>query len=179
MATKELGLTPTTEGAGDFKMSLSEFIDGYSGHEHAYEIYPLYADVAKLAAMSGTVYTPTLIIAYGGPTGREYWFTRENPHDDPKVRRFYFHPELDHRVLLGVAVPLERGGAARFCGCAPEPRPTGEAVPLVRRRAVRRRALSADRVGLPSVPVQLCAAERRDAPVRRSIRVGVRVAARA
>jgi len=99
MATKELGLTPTTEGAGDFKMSLSEFIDGYSGHEHAYEIYPLYADVAKLAAASGTTYTPTLIIAYGGPTGREYWFARENPHDDPKVRRFYFHPELDHRVL--------------------------------------------------------------------------------
>jgi len=98
-ATKEFGLTPVTEGAGDFKMSLSEFIDGYSGHEHAYEIYPLYADVAKLAAMSGLTYTPTLIIAYGGPTGREYWFTRENPHDDPKVQRFYFHPELDHRVL--------------------------------------------------------------------------------
>ncbi len=98
-AAKEFGITPTTEGAGDFKMSISEFVDGYSGHEHAYEIYPLYADVAKLAAMSGLTYTPTLIIAYGGPTGREYWFTRENPHDDPKVRRFYYHPELDHRVL--------------------------------------------------------------------------------
>jgi Tol biopolymer transport system component len=98
MAAKELGLTPTTEGAGDFKMSLSEMIDGYAGHEHAYEVYPLYADMAKLAAMSGIVYTPTLIIAYGGPTGREYWFTRENPHEDAKVRRFWFHPELDHRV---------------------------------------------------------------------------------
>ena len=79
-------------------MSLSEMIDGYAGHEHAYEIYPLYADVAKLAAISGITYTPTLIIAYGGPTGREYWLTRENPHDDAKVRRFWFHPELDHRV---------------------------------------------------------------------------------
>src|SRR5206468_1921589 len=72
MATREFGITPTTEGAGNFKMSLSEFVDGYAGHEHAYEVYPLYADVAKLAVASGLTYTPTLIIAYGGPTGREY-----------------------------------------------------------------------------------------------------------
>jgi Tol biopolymer transport system component len=99
MAAKEMGLTPTTEGAGDWKMTMSEMLDGYAGHEHAIEIWPLYKDAAVLAAQSGITYTPTMLVAYGGPENKNWFFTNESPHDDPKVRRFFYHPELDRRTL--------------------------------------------------------------------------------
>lgn len=105
MATREMGISPTTEGAGDFKMSLSEMLDGYPGHEHAYEIYPLFKDVALLSAASGITYTPTLLVAYGGPENKYYMIAREKGYEDPRLRRFTFQPDLARRTRTGVWVP--------------------------------------------------------------------------
>jgi hypothetical protein len=69
--------------------------DGYSGLEHALPQYPLYEDVVRLTAESGITYTPTLLVSYGGPFSENYWFTRENPHDDPKLAHFTPHSDLD------------------------------------------------------------------------------------
>jgi Tol biopolymer transport system component len=97
-AARELELMPTTEGALDLKLNLTQIIDGYPGHEHSFPIYPLYDDVIQLTALSETVYSPTLLVAYGGPWAENYFYTRENPHDDPKLRRFTPHTELDERT---------------------------------------------------------------------------------
>jgi hypothetical protein len=32
--------------------------------------------------------TPTMLVAYGGPWGEEYFYSRENPYDDAKLARF-------------------------------------------------------------------------------------------
>lgn len=98
MAAKERGLIPTTEGGLDLKYNLEMLIDGYPGQEHSYPVYPLYNDVVTLTARSGIAYTPTLIVSYGGPFGENYFYTRENPHDDPKLRRFTPHDQLDQRT---------------------------------------------------------------------------------
>ncbi|MBI4419360.1 MAG: PD40 domain-containing protein, partial [Gemmatimonadetes bacterium] len=58
MAARDLGLMPTTEGGLDFKMNLTEMLDGYPGHEHSWPITPLFGDVLRLGAASGIVYTP-------------------------------------------------------------------------------------------------------------------------
>jgi Tol biopolymer transport system component len=97
MAAKELGLMPTTEGGLDFKMNLTEMLDGYPGHEHSYPIMPLYQDAVQLTAQSGITYTPTLLVNYGGPFGEDYFFEHYNGHDDPKMRRFVPHEILDER----------------------------------------------------------------------------------
>ena len=104
-ATREMGLTPTTEGAGDFKMSITEMLDGYAGHEHAYEIFPLHKDVALLSAASEITYTPTLLVAYGGPENKYYMIARENAYDEPRLRNFTFQPDLARRTRTGVWVP--------------------------------------------------------------------------
>jgi hypothetical protein len=98
MATRELQISPTTEGAGDFKMSITEMLDGYAGHEHAYEIYPLYKDIAILAAASGITYTPTLLVAYGGPENKYYMIAKENAYENKILRNFTFQPDLNRRV---------------------------------------------------------------------------------
>lgn len=97
MAAKELGLMPTTEGGLDFKMNLTELLDGYPGHEHSYPLMPLYRDAIELAAQSGITYTPTLLVNYGGPFGEDYFFEHYDGHDDPKMRRFVPHEVLDER----------------------------------------------------------------------------------
>jgi len=95
MAAKEQGLKPTTEGGLDFKLNLTQIIDGYPGHEHAFPIYPLYRDFTKLVAESGTAYTPTLLVSYGGPFGENYYYATENVNDDIKLNTFTPKGELD------------------------------------------------------------------------------------
>ena len=98
MAAKELGLMPTTEGGLDFKMNLTLMLDGYPGHEHSYPIMPLSRDAVELAARSGITYTPTLLVNYGGPWAENYFYERHDIHQDPKVRRFMPHEEIDNRA---------------------------------------------------------------------------------
>jgi Tol biopolymer transport system component/imidazolonepropionase-like amidohydrolase len=105
MATNEMGLTPTTEGAGDFKMSITEMLDGYAGHEHAYEIFPLHKDIALLSAASGITYTPTLLVAYGGPENKYYMIARENAYEETRLKRFTFQPDLARRTRTATWVP--------------------------------------------------------------------------
>ena len=71
MAARELGLMPTTEGALNIRQNLTETIDGYPGLEHSIPIFPVYGDYVKLFAETGRVYTPTLLVSYGGPVGGE------------------------------------------------------------------------------------------------------------
>ena len=94
MAAKENGLMPTTEGSLDTKYDLTMLIDGYPGREHATPTIPLYKDVVTAYAKSGIEYTPTLIVQYGGPWAEDYYFEREPPYNDAKVRRFMPYEEL-------------------------------------------------------------------------------------
>jgi imidazolonepropionase-like amidohydrolase len=95
MAAKELGLTPTTEGGSNFTMNLTLMQDGYAGLEHALPISPFFGDVVRLGAASRITYTPTLIVSYGGPIGRQHYLTMTNLDDEQRLRRFTPHDELD------------------------------------------------------------------------------------
>ncbi len=95
IAARELGLTPTTEGGSNFTMNLTLMQDGYAGLEHSLPISPFYDDVVKLGAASGITYTPTMIVSYGGPTGRQYYLTNTDVDQDTKLRRFTPHDEID------------------------------------------------------------------------------------
>jgi hypothetical protein len=99
MAARELGLMPTTEGSLNIKQNLTETIDGYPGLEHSIPIFPVYDDYVRLFVETGRVYTPTLLVSYGGPWAENYFYSRENPHDDAKLRRFVPHDQVDSRTL--------------------------------------------------------------------------------
>ena len=99
MAARDLGLMPTTEGSLNLRQNLTETFDGYPGLEHSIPIFPVYGDYVRLFAETGRVYTPTLLVSYGGPWAENYFYSRENPHDDAKLRRFVPHDEIDARTL--------------------------------------------------------------------------------
>ena len=108
-AAREHRIMPTTEGGLDFKNNLINTIDGYPGMEHTLPIYPLYRDVVRLFAETERVYTPTLLVAYGGPSAENYYYANEEVHDNQKLRRFTPHEEIDTKSL-------RRGGGAGQAG---------------------------------------------------------------
>lgn len=97
-AARELEIMPTTEGGLDYKIDITHAIDGYPGVEHNLPIAPVYSDVVKLFETSETVNTPTLLVAYGGPFGENYFYATENVHDDPKANVFIPKANLDTRA---------------------------------------------------------------------------------
>lgn len=97
-ACRKHEVMPTTEGGLDAKLDLTHALDGFSGNEHALPVVPLFADVVQLFARTGISYTPTLLVAYGGPFGETFFFTTTDIHSDPKIRRFIPHEVLDRKV---------------------------------------------------------------------------------
>jgi Tol biopolymer transport system component/imidazolonepropionase-like amidohydrolase len=93
-AARSEGIGATMEGAGELHTDTTNYLDGFTGMEHALPV-ALYDDMVTLTAKSGTAYTPTLIVAYGGPNAEHYWYQHKNPHDDERLRRFTPHEALD------------------------------------------------------------------------------------
>jgi hypothetical protein len=98
LACDQYRITPTCEGGLDFKLNMTQIIDGFSGHEHSLPIMPIYNDVVQLITKTGTYYTPTLLVNYGAPTGENYWFQNFSPTNDTKLRRFVPDELLDTMV---------------------------------------------------------------------------------
>jgi Tol biopolymer transport system component len=98
MAARELKLMPTTEGGLQYRLNMTHTMDGYPGIEHTMPVIPAYGDVVQLFKETQTTNTPTLIVAYGGPWAENFFYTTENPGDDPKVKYFTPGEELDAKV---------------------------------------------------------------------------------
>jgi Tol biopolymer transport system component/imidazolonepropionase-like amidohydrolase len=130
MAARKHELTPTTEGALDLKLDLTQMADGFSGHEHSLPIIPIYDDVAQFVAKTETYYTPTLLVAYGGPWTENYFFQNTDVASDEKLGRFVPRRLLDNmtrrrgqwflkeeyvfpQIAAGAAKIVKRGG--RVC----------------------------------------------------------------
>jgi hypothetical protein len=99
IAARELGLMPTSENYLDFKKNLTEAVDGYPGAEHSYPIFPLFKDVVQVIAQSGITYTPTMLVSFGGPSGEDYWYARNDITRDEKLKRFTPRGEILRKGL--------------------------------------------------------------------------------
>ncbi len=93
-ACRELHMLLTAEGAGELSTDLTMATDGFTAWEHALP-GELDSDAVEFIAKTGTFYTPTLLVAYGGPWGELYYWQNANPHDDPKLNRFVPHDSID------------------------------------------------------------------------------------
>jgi imidazolonepropionase-like amidohydrolase len=93
-ACREEKMLLTVEGGGELHTDMTTVLDGFTAFEHALP-YALYQDVVQLLAKGETYYTPTLLVAYGGPTAEFYFWQVTNPHGDEKLNRFTPHRALD------------------------------------------------------------------------------------
>jgi Tol biopolymer transport system component len=93
-AAAESNVAITAEGGADLVLDLTMVLDGYTAFEHSLPV-ELHDDVVQLVARSGTHYTPTLVVAYGGPSVELYFHNKGDYHDNAKLRRFVPESELD------------------------------------------------------------------------------------
>ncbi len=98
LAAAKHRLIPTTEGALDLKLDLTQMADGFSGNEHSLPIVPIHDDVAQFVARTETFYTPTILVAYGGPWSENYFFQNTDVVGDEKLARFVPAAILDNMV---------------------------------------------------------------------------------
>src|SRR5262245_42693974 len=96
-ACRDLHMLLTAEGGGEYQTDMSMVLDGFTAWEHALPVR-LGKDVVDFVAKSGTFYTPTLLVAYGGPWGEEYYWQTHNAHDDAKLNRFTPHDVIDGKA---------------------------------------------------------------------------------
>jgi len=82
------------EGGMNWDWDLTYIIDGMTTVEHALPVPVLYDDVLTLFALSGTGYTPTHIVNYGGVFGEQLVWATEDLPNDLKLRRFHRHDVL-------------------------------------------------------------------------------------
>ena len=78
---------------------VSMVLDGYTGFEHApTDLANVYDDIVQLFARSGTMYTPTLVVASPSTyQGELYWYQTTDVHANEKLAHFLPHDALDHK----------------------------------------------------------------------------------
>ena len=107
-AAAEKEVTAVTEPYYDVKKDVNDALDGYPEMGHGWPIYPVYRDLTQLLVQTGQVHTATLTTTFGGPKGRTYFFTRKDFHDDPKLRRFMPHADVDRAALPPIELVRRR-----------------------------------------------------------------------
>jgi imidazolonepropionase-like amidohydrolase/Tol biopolymer transport system component len=123
-AARELGLNVVPEGGALFMGNMTMLVDGHTTIEHSIPNAHLFDDVTQLWSQVDTAYTPTLIVAYGGIMGENYWYANTPVYDhelllhfvprqfiDPVARRPFIAPEYEYNHIQ-IAEGVEQMRAA-------------------------------------------------------------------
>jgi imidazolonepropionase-like amidohydrolase/Tol biopolymer transport system component len=73
-AARELEMLVVPEGGSLLQHNLTMIVDGHTTLEHSIPVANVYDDVKQLWSQSNMAYTPTLVVAYGGIWGENYWY---------------------------------------------------------------------------------------------------------
>ncbi|KFE68481.1 tolB protein precursor protein [Hyalangium minutum] len=106
-AARELQMMVVPEGGSLIHHNLAMMVDGHTGVEHALPVARIYEDVKQLWSKSKTGYTPTLIVAYGGLWGEEYWYQKTNVWEDARLNAFVPRRVIDSRSRRRTMAPAD------------------------------------------------------------------------
>ncbi len=94
-AARELGMMVVPEGGALLYHNMTMVHDGHTGLEHALSVPVVYEDVKRLFAESTTGYTPTILVAYGGVWGENWFYQHYNVWEDERLLAFTPRPTVD------------------------------------------------------------------------------------
>jgi imidazolonepropionase-like amidohydrolase/Tol biopolymer transport system component len=106
-AARQLGMEVVPEGGSLFEMNMTMIADGHTTIEHSLPVQNIYDDVLQYWKGSGTAWTPTLVVAYGGPFGENYWYQHSNVWAEPILAKWTPRPLIDARSRRPVMNPPE------------------------------------------------------------------------
>jgi imidazolonepropionase-like amidohydrolase/Tol biopolymer transport system component len=96
-AARELEMMVVPEGGSLVYNNITMIQDGHTTVEHSLPVPRVYKDLATLFGESGTGYTPTLVVAYGGLSGEYYWYERTNVWENERLLAFTPRDVVDPR----------------------------------------------------------------------------------
>jgi imidazolonepropionase-like amidohydrolase len=129
-AAAELGIMVVPEGGAKFQHNMNEIIDGHTGIEHAISLERGYEDVTQLWSQSGTGYTPTFGVAYGGISGENYWYEHTNVWENERLMRFVPRFVVEPRSIRRTKAPDGHYNHIRVAAYAKELRDRGVSVQI-------------------------------------------------
>ncbi len=96
-AARELEMMVVPEGGSLVYSNMTMVNDGHTGVEHALPVPRVYRDLATLFGRSGTGYTPTIIVGYGGIWGENYWYEKTDVWENRHLLTFTPREVVDAR----------------------------------------------------------------------------------
>ncbi len=106
-AARQLGMEVVPEGGSLFEHNMTHIADGHTTIEHSIPVANIYDDVLQFWRGAGTAYTPTLVVAFGGSFGENYWYQKTKVWQEPILSRWVPRPLLDARARRPVMYPDE------------------------------------------------------------------------
>lgn len=104
-AGRELEMMVVPEGGSLLQHNLSMVVDGHTGIEHSIPVEHIYDDIKQLWSQSDVGYTPTLVVAYGGIWGENYWYDKTDVWNHPRLSKFVPKNQLLPRAMRRVKAP--------------------------------------------------------------------------
>lgn len=104
-AGRELGMMVVPEGGSLVQHNLSMIADGHTTIEHSIPLAAIYDDIEQLWSQSGTSYTPTLGVAFGGIWGENYWYAETEVWKHPRLAKFVPADVVAGRAMRRETVP--------------------------------------------------------------------------
>ncbi len=106
-AARELGMMVVPEGGSLYNVNMSMLVDGHTTIEHSVPVARMYDDAVQLWSQTGTAYTPTLIVGFGGAWGENHWYEVTDVWKDPILSQYVPRRILDDRSRRPVKTPPE------------------------------------------------------------------------
>ena len=104
-AARQLSMEVVPEGGSLFMHNMTEIADGHTTIEHSLPVQNIYDDVAQFWRGSKTAWTPTLIVAYGGPFGEDHWYQHFPAWREPIEAKWAPQGLLDSRARRPTIIP--------------------------------------------------------------------------
>jgi len=104
-AAEELNMMVVPEGGGKFHHNINQIVDGHTSVEHSIPLANLYKDVQQLWAQTGTAYSPTLGVSYGGLWGENYWYDKTDVFNNERLLRYVPEAILFPRSVRRTTAP--------------------------------------------------------------------------
>jgi imidazolonepropionase-like amidohydrolase/Tol biopolymer transport system component len=105
-AARELEMLVVPEGGSLLQHNLTMVIDGHTTLEHSIPVANVYEDVKQLWSQSQMAYTPTLVVAYGGIWGENYWYDKTDVWLHPRLSKYVPSEFLQPKSMRRPKAPL-------------------------------------------------------------------------
>ncbi len=104
-AARELKMMVVPEGGSLLEHNLTMVVDGHTTLEHSIPTAKIYDDITQLWSQSKTAYTPTMVVAYGGISGENYWYDTTDVWKHPRLSKYVPSEFLDPRSMRRPKAP--------------------------------------------------------------------------